>query len=220
MSCNLYCPVRVQEAKEKEKKLQKAAKEAADASGINIEELQLKLVKLEADKKKEEELRNYMQLERVCCLDCIVLFFPCSGHHTGLLPCTVLDELACKYACVCTAAPLSSARSHLSALSPALTRAALDPQQDKVSAFWDITKRELESGRAELRSRERDIEDLQEQHQTELKASAPFHSALRPLAACWLCNGMPHCAWHVRCRRQALLFCHPACLHSACLLVR
>ena len=47
------------------------------------------------------------------------------------------------------------------------------PIQDKIGAFWDISRRELESGRAELRNREREVEDLQEQHQIELKARAP-----------------------------------------------
>lgn len=52
----------VQEAKEKEKK-QKA--EALAGGGVSLDELTLKVQTLEAEKKGEEELRNYMQLERV-----------------------------------------------------------------------------------------------------------------------------------------------------------
>jgi hypothetical protein len=42
--------------------------------------------------------------------------------------------------------------------------------QDKISSFWGISKRELEGSRAELRNREREVEDLQEEHHTQLKA--------------------------------------------------
>lgn len=52
----------LQEAKEKEKK-QKA--EALAGGGVSLDELTLKVQTLEAEKKGEEELRNYMQLERV-----------------------------------------------------------------------------------------------------------------------------------------------------------
>lgn len=41
--------------------------------------------------------------------------------------------------------------------------------QDKIQTFWDITRRELDSCRAELRNKDRDMEDLQDRHQVELK---------------------------------------------------
>lgn len=41
--------------------------------------------------------------------------------------------------------------------------------QDKIQSFWDITRRELESCRSELRNKDRDIEDLQDRHQVEMK---------------------------------------------------
>ena len=41
--------------------------------------------------------------------------------------------------------------------------------QDKIQTFWDITKRELDSCRAELRNKDREIEDLQDRHQVEIK---------------------------------------------------
>ena len=53
----------VQEAKDKEKKLKEAGG-GADA-GAGTEELLLQIQTLTTEKLKEEELRNYMQLERV-----------------------------------------------------------------------------------------------------------------------------------------------------------
>lgn len=41
--------------------------------------------------------------------------------------------------------------------------------QDKIQSFWDITKKELDSCRAELRNKDREIEDLQDRHQVEIK---------------------------------------------------
>lgn len=56
----------LQEAKEKEKK-KKAA--FAEESGGSLDELLLKIQTLQAEKKSEEEMRNYMQLERVSSSD-------------------------------------------------------------------------------------------------------------------------------------------------------
>ena len=50
-----------QEAKDKEKKL----KAAGGDGGAGAEEMLLQISTLTAEKRKEEELRNYMQLERV-----------------------------------------------------------------------------------------------------------------------------------------------------------
>lgn len=82
--------------------------EPADAapgpSGPTVEELTARIVALEGEKTKEEELRNYMQLER-----------------------------------------------------------------DKINSFWEITKKELEDKKADLRNKEREMEELEERHQVELK---------------------------------------------------
>lgn len=41
--------------------------------------------------------------------------------------------------------------------------------QDKINAFWEITKRELEDRRAELRNKDREMEEMEERHQVEIK---------------------------------------------------
>ncbi len=41
--------------------------------------------------------------------------------------------------------------------------------QDKIQSFWDITRKELDSSRAKLRNKDREIEDLQDRHQVEIK---------------------------------------------------
>jgi hypothetical protein len=43
--------------------------------------------------------------------------------------------------------------------------------QDKIQSFWDITKGELDGCRAELRNKDRAIEDIQNRHHVEIKAS-------------------------------------------------
>lgn len=42
-------------------------------------------------------------------------------------------------------------------------------EQDKINSFWEITKKELEDKKAELRNKDREIEEMEERHQTELK---------------------------------------------------
>mmetsp|Transcript_4441 Transcript_4441/g.15516 ORF Transcript_4441/g.15516 Transcript_4441/m.15516 type:complete len:474 (+) Transcript_4441:234-1655(+) len=77
---------------------------AGDQEQANSEELNLKIATLEKEKNKEEEYRNYMQLER-----------------------------------------------------------------DKINAFWEISKKELEDKKAELRNKDREMEEMEERHQVELK---------------------------------------------------
>ena len=45
--------------------------------------------------------------------------------------------------------------------------------QDKIATFWEIGKREAEDRRAELRNKDREMEELEERHQVEIKARAP-----------------------------------------------
>merc|ERR1712226_228533 len=40
---------------------------------------------------------------------------------------------------------------------------------DKVNTFWEITKRQLEEKKANLRNVEREMEEAEERHQTEIK---------------------------------------------------
>ena len=41
--------------------------------------------------------------------------------------------------------------------------------QDKINAFWEISKKELEDTRAQLRNKDREMEELEERHQVEIK---------------------------------------------------
>eukprot|EP00002_Diphylleia_rotans_P039855 TRINITY_DN934_c0_g1_i5.p1 TRINITY_DN934_c0_g1~~TRINITY_DN934_c0_g1_i5.p1 ORF type:complete len:474 (+),score=144.75 TRINITY_DN934_c0_g1_i5:54-1475(+) len=42
-------------------------------------------------------------------------------------------------------------------------------ERDKVTSFWEISKQELENTRAELRNKDREMEELEEKHQVEIK---------------------------------------------------
>jgi len=44
-------------------------------------------------------------------------------------------------------------------------------ERDKVNTFWEITKRQLEEKRAELRNKDREMEDNEERHQIEIKVN-------------------------------------------------
>ena len=41
--------------------------------------------------------------------------------------------------------------------------------QDKINAFWEVTKRELAERRAELHNRDRELEEAEERHGVEVK---------------------------------------------------
>lgn len=42
-------------------------------------------------------------------------------------------------------------------------------ERDKVNTFWEITKRQFEEKKAELRNKEREMEEAEERHQVEIK---------------------------------------------------
>merc|ERR1719247_3497944 len=42
-------------------------------------------------------------------------------------------------------------------------------ERDKINTFWEVTKKELEDRRAELRNKDREMEELEERHQVEIK---------------------------------------------------
>ncbi len=44
--------------------------------------------------------------------------------------------------------------------------------QDKINAFWEISKKELEDKKAELRNKDREQEEMEERHQVEIKVRA------------------------------------------------
>mmetsp|Transcript_15425 Transcript_15425/g.26679 ORF Transcript_15425/g.26679 Transcript_15425/m.26679 type:complete len:473 (-) Transcript_15425:18-1436(-) len=95
-------PPKKKAAGKKEKK--KDGAPPGDVEGSSVEELNQKITTLEKEKNKEEEYRNYMQLER-----------------------------------------------------------------DKINAFWEITKKDLDDRRAELRNKDREMEEMEERHQVEIK---------------------------------------------------
>lgn len=42
-------------------------------------------------------------------------------------------------------------------------------ERDKIHTFWEITRRQLEEKRAELRNKDREMEEAEERHQVEIK---------------------------------------------------
>ena len=42
-------------------------------------------------------------------------------------------------------------------------------ERDKILQFWEITKKELEDKKSELRNKDREMEELEERHQVEIK---------------------------------------------------
>ena len=44
-------------------------------------------------------------------------------------------------------------------------------ERDKVTTFWDITKRQFEEAKATIRNKERELEDAEEKHQVEIKVN-------------------------------------------------
>lgn len=53
--------------------------------------------------------------------------------------------------------------------APPLPVPAFSPLQDKINAFWEITKKELDDRKAELRNKDREMEEMEERHQVEIK---------------------------------------------------
>lgn len=43
-------------------------------------------------------------------------------------------------------------------------------ERDKIHTFWEITRRQLEEKKAELRNKDREMEEAEERHQVEIKA--------------------------------------------------
>lgn len=41
--------------------------------------------------------------------------------------------------------------------------------QDRIHNFWDITKKELTESKADILNKDREIEELEERHQVEIK---------------------------------------------------
>lgn len=45
-------------------------------------------------------------------------------------------------------------------------------EADKINSFWEITKKELQEVKAELRNKDREMEEMEERHQVEIKVLA------------------------------------------------
>ncbi len=58
---------------------------------------------------------------------------------------------------------------HVSVLSQLSPKTVCMCVQDKINAFWEISKKELEDTRAQLRNKDREMEELEERHQIEIK---------------------------------------------------
>ena len=48
-------------------------------------------------------------------------------------------------------------------------------ERDKVNTFWEITKRQHDEKKAELRNKDREMEDAEERHQIEIKVGLLVH---------------------------------------------
>lgn len=55
---------------------------------------------------------------------------------------------------------------------PRFTMCTCRLPQDKIGGFWEVTRHELDDKRAELRVKDRDIEELQDKHAAELRVGA------------------------------------------------
>lgn len=79
------------------------------------------------------------------------------------------------------------------AVSALLPGAAI---QDKINAFWEITKKDLEDRRADLRNKDREMEEMEERHMVEVKVGAEMGAAETWLSVCW-CGRRGPCAARV-----------------------
>ena len=182
--------------------------------GPSVDELNQRIAELEAEKKREEELRNYMQLERASSpvAPCdrlpslqgrtcsIALQGPtllsctpaaCRGRHScpgnpvgphGTNSCTGVAYLLAGAAH--SRKPLRrTPHAGLHAAGHARWRPCTARRlmlalhaQDKIATFWEIGKREAEDRRADLRNKDREMEELEERHQVEIKVRPPLWS--------------------------------------------
>ena len=47
-------------------------------------------------------------------------------------------------------------------------------ERDKINTFWEITKRQLDESKALLRNKDREMEDMEERHQVEIKVGLRY----------------------------------------------
>jgi len=153
---------------------------AADVEGASIEELNQKVVTLEREKNKEEEYRNYMQLERVRV--CVV-----QTQAAWLSP--YIGKLCLREGGIYRATDALLDRSNL-----VQSQSPCDPpQQDKINAFWEITKKDLEDRRADMRNKDREMEEMEERHQVEVKVRALVGGSV--VRSGWEAGGRARLPW-------------------------
>lgn len=71
-------------------------------------------------------------------------------------------------------------------------------ERDKIHTFWEITRRQLEEKKAELRNKDREMEEAEERHQVEIKVSGRrLPAPLQSLRRCW--SVCAECACAVMC---------------------
>lgn len=61
-------------------------------------------------------------------------------------------------------------------------------ERDKVNTFWEISKQQLEEARAEMRNKDREMEDMEERHQVEIKVLSCLS---RSIVVCQLQESWP-----------------------------
>lgn len=112
-----------------------------------------------------------------------VRFRVCQGSSPPLLHFSlpVTTTVSCKGTCL--RPPFPPARlfllplqleEHVSRLREELEREREERnyfqlERDKVHTFWELTRRQLEEKRAELRNKDREAEEAEERHQVEIK---------------------------------------------------
>lgn len=80
--------------------------------------------------------------------------------------------------------------------------------QDRIQTFWEISKKELEEREAELRNTARAFEEMQDQHQLEIKVEEvkTFNCIMRAMliacsfghiVACWMGHHAAACCLHL-----------------------
>lgn len=146
--------------KDKKKDAKKDTAAAGDVEAASIEELHQKIQTLEKEKNKEEEYRNYMQLERVS-------HMPPARQKEQKQQKQHYRQPWCLFSDT-HGRPLTVQHRAQSMCVPVWPCRML---QDKINAFWEITKKELEDKKAEMRNQDRQTEEAEDMHQRELKVS-------------------------------------------------
>lgn len=58
-------------------------------------------------------------------------------------------------------------------------------ERDKLNTFWEVTKKDLEEAKAALRNKDRELEELEESHQVQLRV---YKQKVRASTRCFWCS--------------------------------